>query len=288
MGRLQSSRWFSVMNLARLREIAVCRKETKQWPAITLAYLRLTRLRYPYELTLRGGQRLVLHEYTDLVIFWLVFARRHYPVRASDRGIVDIGANIGVFTLYASREAPQAKIISVEPFPSTRARLAKLVENNGLAGAVTILDCALTGESGEGAMDDAEGIPSQYRRVYSEATQTLNVRHRGRAGQRQSPSGIALHKATMGEMLDQAVISSADLLKMNIHGSEYEVLLSAPPAVLQRCARIVLQYHELPAEANLTKHDIFEHLEKAGFVLASDDDTGRGVGLAILELRKAA
>jgi hypothetical protein len=44
-----------------------------------------------------------------------------------------------------------------------------------------------------------------------------------------------------------------------------------------------LQYHELPASANLNKEDILEHLARAGFVLALDEDTGRGVGRAILE-----
>jgi hypothetical protein len=32
----------------------------------------------------------------------------------------------------------------------------------------------------------------------------------------------------MGEMLDEAKIASANLVKMNIPGSGYEVLLSAP------------------------------------------------------------
>ena len=283
MAWIRSARSFSWADLTRLREIAVCRRETKQWLVLALAYLRLMRLRYPYEVRLRSGQRLVLREPTDLVIFWLVFARRHYPVRASDRVVVDIGANIGIFTLYALREAPNARIVAVEPFPNTRLRLAELVESNRLGDSVTILDCALAGTSGVGSMDAAQGIPSQYRRVYSEATKTLNVAHRGIHGLGQTESGIALRKLTMREMLDEARIASADLVKMNIHGSEYEVLLSAPPAVLRRCGRIVLQYHELPAKANLNKEDIFEHLARAGFVLALDEDTGRGVGRAILE-----
>jgi hypothetical protein len=45
-----------------------------------------------------------------------------------------------------------------------------------------------------------------------------------------------------------------------------------------------LQYHELPSNSNLNKEDIFKHLARAGFVLALDEDTGRGVGRAILEL----
>jgi FkbM family methyltransferase len=245
--------------------------------------LRLRRLQYPYEVNVRSGERLVLAEYTDLVIFWLVFPRRHYPVRAGDRVIVDVGANIGAFTVYAAREAPEARIIALEPFPGTRARLTESVSSNGLAGRVAVLDCALAGSSGVGAMDEADDIPSQYRRIYSEATRTLNAEHRGKAGLAQSTEGIAVRKITMAEVLDEAKVESADFVKMNIHGSEYEVLLSTPAQVLRRCARIAVQYHDMPAASGLTKHSIFEHLGHAGFVLASDHDTGRGAGRAIFE-----
>jgi FkbM family methyltransferase len=275
---------FTWANLRRLREVASCRRETKQWFALALAYLRLRQLRFPYELRLRSGQRLILHEYTDVVIFWLVFVRRHYPVRATDRVVVDVGANIGVFTLYAAREAPGARIIALEPFPDTRARLLEMAKRNRLADTVTILDCALAGWSGTGAMDEAEGIPSQYRRIYSEATKTLNAEHRGKAGLEQSADGIAVRKITLCEMLEEARVASADLVKMNIHGSEYEVLLSTPPAVLRRCARIAVQYHEMPAGTKLTKYSIFERLSGAGFKLVLDDDTGRGAGRAIFAL----
>jgi FkbM family methyltransferase len=232
---------------------------------------------------LRSGERLILGEYTDLVIFWLVFVRRHYQVRAADRVIVDVGANIGVFTLYAAREAPEARIIALEPFPDTRARLADSVASNALAGRVTILGCALAGSSGVGAMDEAGGIPSQYRRIYSEATKTLNAEHRGKAGLAEGTQGVAIRKITMEEMLDEARIENADFMKMNIHGSEYEVLLSTPAQVLRRCARIAVQYHEMPAASGLTKHSIFEHLGCAGFALTLDDDTGRGAGRAVFE-----
>lgn len=279
----RSGRRFSWSNLGRLPEVASCRRETSQWLALSLAYLRLRRLRYPFEVKLRCGERLVLAEYTDLLIFWLVFVRRHYPVRAADRVIVDVGANIGVFTLYAAREAPAARIIALEPFPDTRARLVELVGINGLAGRVAVLDCALARSSGVGAMDEADGIPSQYRRIYSEATTTLNAEHRGKAGLAESAEGITVRKITVAEMFDEAKVEIVDFMKMNIHGSEYEVLLSTPAEVLRRCARIAVQYHEMPAASGLTKHSIFEYLGQAGFTLTLDDDTGRGAGRAVFE-----
>jgi FkbM family methyltransferase len=213
-----------------------------------------------------------------LVVFWLIFARRHYPVQTSDRVIVDVGANIGLFTLYAAREAPAARIISIEPFPETCQRLSQLVKANRLDERVIIVNCAISGSSGVAAMDAASGIPSQYKRIHSEATRALNPKYRGPAAIAQPEGGVPVRAETLQEVLDDVKGAPADLLKMNIHGSEYEVLMSAP---LHEFRRIAVQYHDLPAEARIGKKDLFEHLERAGFRLVSDEDTGRGSGLAV-------
>jgi len=216
------------------------------------------------------------------VIFWLIFARRHYPVRPSDRVIIDIGANIGLFTLYAAREAPAARIISIEPFPDTCQRLRNLVETNRLTDRVTILNCAVSGSSGTAAMDAASAeIPSQYKRITSATTRALNPEHRGEAAMSQATDGVPVRTETLEQILQSGRISQADLVKLNIHGSEYEVLMSTPAAVLQRFRRIAVQYHELPAEARLGKTQLFEHLGRSGFRLLSDQDTGIGSGLAV-------
>jgi FkbM family methyltransferase len=240
---------------------------------------------YPFELRLRSGEVLVVRERMDLVIFWLVFARRHYPVRSSDRVIVDVGANIGVFTLYAAREAPAAQIVSIEPFPDTCQRLRDLVETNRLTDRVTILNCAVSRASGTAAMDAASEIPSQYKRITSDATRALNLKYRGDTALRQATEGVPVRTETLQQVLESVKVTGADLVKLNIHGSEYEVLMFTPPIVLRAFRRIAVQYHELPAEARVGKNQLFEHLDRAGFRLVSDEDPGRGSGLAVFTAR---
>lgn len=269
-----------LMNLSRLRELPVCYRETRQWKAVALAYLGFRAVRFPYTLHLRNGHTLTLEERGDVVIFWLVFVRRHYPVNALDRQIVDIGANIGLFTIYAAREAKGSRILAVEPFPDSCQRLRTHVQENRLSGRVTVLNCAVASESGAAEMDAASGIPSQYRRIDSAATATLNTKHRGLAALEDVP-GIVVEKKTLSDIVD-LVDGDIDLVKMNIHGSEYSVLMSAPAKVLQRVRRIAVQYHEFPAAANLGKAQLFSHLEKSGFRVVLDKDTHRGAGLAVL------
>ena len=264
-------------NLGRLPEIAACRRQSAQWKSLTLAYLGLRSHRYPSTVRLRSGEEITLHEPTDLIIFWLVFVRCHYPVHASDRIVVDVGANIGIFTLYAAREAPASKIVAVEPFPDTCSRLKTLVEGNRLQNRVTILNCAVGVVRSHGSMDTDLAIPSQYRRIYSEKTQGLNLRHRNMV--EQTDDGIVVQTLPLLEVLNQANIGVADLVKMNIHGSEYDVLMGSPVSAIQRCKRIVVQYHEMPANSGITKAGLFEHMARAGFRLQQDRARG-SCGLA--------
>jgi len=270
-------------NLSRLPEILGCCRETHQWPAVTLAYLGLKELHFPYNLRLRSGEALTLRDRIDIVVFWMVFVRRHYPVNASDRVIIDVGANIGLFTIYAARQVPGVRIIAVEPFPETCRRLRRHVEDNRLAYRVIVLNCAVAEETGWGEMDSAEGIPSQYRRIYCEVTATLNVKHRGIAALDKVP-GVPVENRTLADILELANADNVDLMKMNIHGSEYAVLMKTPARVLQRFGRIAVQYHELPAAVKMGKTQLFSYLGKCGFRLVCDKDTRRGAGLAVLSI----
>jgi FkbM family methyltransferase len=223
---------------------------------------------------------LTLEERTDLVIFWMVFVRHHYPVDPSDKVIVDVGANIGIFTIYAARQSPGARIIAVEPFPETCSRLKKHLADNRIGERVSVLNYAIAAESGRGEMDSAQGIPSQYRRVHSEDTGTLNTKHRGLAALKNGP-GVSVENRTLADVLELAAVDSADLMKMNIHGNEYAVLMNTPAEVLRRFNRIAVQYHELPLAAKMGKAQLFFSLGQKGFRLVSDKDSRRGSGLAV-------
>jgi FkbM family methyltransferase len=272
-------------NLSRLPEIVACYRETRQWRAVTSAYLGLRSLDYPYKLHLRTGEVLTFEERNDVVIFWLVFVRQHYPVRPSDRLIVDVGANIGLFTIYAQRHAARSRVIAIEPFPDTCERLRKHVAENRISDRVTVLNCALMRESGHGKMDSVGSIPSQYRRIDAAETRALNLEHRGTGALEDAP-GIDVEQRTLADVLT-LVDSNVDLLKMNIHGSEYAVLMSTPGQVLKRLRRIAVQYHELPASENMGKPQLFSYLKQNGFRVTRDRDTLLGSGLAVLEQSSA-
>ena len=76
---------------------------------------------------------------------------------------IDVGANIGSYTLIAS-EVSSARIISIEPHPTTFGLLTENVRRNK-RGNVTCLNCALSGTENECTFED--NLESSINRVVS-------------------------------------------------------------------------------------------------------------------------
>jgi FkbM family methyltransferase len=207
-----------------------------------------------------------LRELTDVKTFWQIFLRQVYRVEPADRVILDIGANVGLFSLYAARQAPRARIFAVEPFPATFERLLEAVSEHHLTDRITCLNCAITDGTGIRLMANGP-LPSQRRSLVPLG---------------KSASGLQVQAKTLSELLRELDLNRVDLLKMDIEGGEYEVLLSTSPDVLQNIQRIALEYHGDCAPHN--KLEIFDRLRAAGFKVTWDvqDHLGYGVAEAVM------
>ena len=239
----------ALMHIQRVPEVLRCQRETSQWLPVTLSYLGVSSIRFPHSLELRHQPPLQLCEPYDLSTFWQVFLHRCYAVRKSDRTIVDAGANIGLFALYAAREAPESKILAIEPFPATFERLRQAIADHGLSNRVECVNAALCGSDKPRTMRQTH-LPSQMQRVSDD-----------------SMDGIAVPAQTLLQVMDR-VGGTVDLVKMDIEGSEYEVLLNTAPKQLKRIRRMVLEYHGTVGEHN--PQQLLSYLSEAGFRVQTD------------------
>jgi FkbM family methyltransferase len=255
-------------NINRSHQILRCVRETGQWLPITLAYLGLKDLSYPFSLKIRGLEPVTLKEDGDLLAFWQIFLRRVYPVQGDEEVIVDAGANIGFFTLFAARQSPHARIFSIEPFPESYERLCQNVRNNRLNDRVTSLNCAL-GKSSETRMMKLSGKRSQSRRVVA-------------FDETKSGDAAAVSTQTIEQVFDLHAITRVDLLKMDIEGGEYEAFFSTRNDVLRRIHSIALEYH--PDVENYSTSEMLRYLVEAGFRVTRDIPNHEGFGMAHLEL----
>jgi FkbM family methyltransferase len=249
------------------------RQETPAWKEVVSRYLEVGNQQYPLEVPLRPDGALVVSDKAELKVFWHIFVRRCYRLPRHCETIVDAGANVGVFATWAAREYRSSRILCLEPSPGTFASLRENIRRNGLEERVRPIQCALAAESGERLLN--VDLESPYRNLVLTGDGTV-----GRT--------IAVPCMSLTDLFRQERFETLDLLKMDIEGSEWEVLLSTSNAVLSRIRCLLLEYHEVNASLGYAPETLFAHLKASGLEITYREEDTRRTGLAFLENRKPA
>jgi FkbM family methyltransferase len=163
--------------------------------------------------------------------------------------VIDIGANIGVFAVYAAVESGAARVLSYEPFPDSFALLKRNAEQNHLS-AIEPRPLGVAGRRGT-------------RRLYVGACHGWNKLY----SQEDLPA-VEIQCVTLADVFEQERVTRCHFLKVDCEGAEYEILLEAPPELLRRVDRAVVEYHN-----HLTEHshtELEEVLRRAGLQVRAE------------------
>jgi FkbM family methyltransferase len=262
-----------MMNLSRLvrhwrraPELFRVRRESPVWKDIVSHYLNIGSPAYPFQIPLRSGATVQTNSRNELEVFWQIFVRRCYPLPPDCATIVDAGANIGLFALFAARERPNARIISLEPFPQTFQLLEQNIRANSLEGRVLALQQALADSTGMRQMIAFGESPTN--RVVLHGMEDL------------SKPAQSVQSITLADLLEKHELETLDLLKMDVEGSEWEILFSTPASVLRRIGSILLEYHEVHARFGYKPEQLFSYMASAGHKLNYREEDAGHTGLA--------
>ncbi len=147
--------------------------------------------------------------------------------------VIDLGANGGGFPLLlALRGTPPGHLCAVEMNPHTYERLAFNVRTNGFPDAV-LLNAAVAGAPGE--VSRAWGLGS-----VSESTSTPA------GADSPVPRTRAVPLLTFDDIAEQSGLAGGeiDLVKMDVEGAEYDVILGEAATALARCRRLLVEFHD--------------------------------------------
>jgi FkbM family methyltransferase len=251
----------------RAPELLEVRRQTREWWGVTSRYLEIGQTHYPFEIPLAGNGSLSTVSPEEVRVFWHIFVRRCYHIPEGCKVIIDAGANIGVFAVWAARQTTSPRIIALEPFPSTFESLLSNIHANRMEHRIFPLRLGLAAEAG-------------IRRIRMCAeSPTRGILLQG-SPQLTDQETVAIQCLSLSDLFAQERLGEVDLLKMDIEGSEWEVLLSTPPSVLRNIRHIELEYHEINAHYGYTPQNLFAHLAQAGLKLTRQEEDIHHTGIA--------
>jgi FkbM family methyltransferase len=197
-------------------------------------------------------------------------ALEHLP---SNAVVIDVGANIGLFTMAVARHCPAAEIHCFEPSPHPRRCLAQTIVRNGLASRIELNEMALYSHMGE----------LEFR-VHDDLRHAAGdgLRDTGRAG---PTHAIRVPVTTLDAYCKEKQFDRLDLIKIDTEGAELHVLQGASNVLTTLKPAVIFEASPLNTVAYDVKvKDIFSLLEKHHYGVWTPEgeavDKGRFVNLS--------
>jgi len=212
----------------RLKLTPLVASKIKNWPTFMYNYALGLVPRDGYYF--RTGARIKIGRGVDHVPIIEIFLREDYGKMKNNSVIVDLGANIGVFTIYATMTSKDTIVYAYEPFAGFCDLIRENVRLNGRDSAVRCFNYAVAGES-------------TTRTLYVKGTDFFFPTLIGKSSDNGQES-IQVKCTTLAEIIESNQLGRVDMLKMDCEGAEYEILYSAA-SVLERVKEIRMEYHNL-------------------------------------------
>lgn len=179
-----------------------------------------------------------------------IFKEREYriaeqTIEASSNPIVDVGAHVGFFSLYAKCLNPTVEIFAFEPEPNNIEMLHRHLADNKLSG-ITVVEAALSKQSGT------------RRLVLSKDSHNHRLLEAGENEQ----ETITVQSVALSDFQKKYKIGAVGLLKIDIEGGEYEFFENLTPDEFRSIEAIIMEYHN---DNYRNYHEIETKLRENGF-----------------------
>ncbi len=214
------------------------------------------------EIRLRNGVVLKAPPQTDLNFLfqeiWIdkIYNQSGYEISPDDI-IIDIGANIGVFALYAATAAPRTKVYAFEPFPENLSYLRQNISESSV----------------DNIFVEEKAVARSARSRNLEITES-GITHM--LSDKKDIDSVLVNCTTLNEVLEK--IQKCDLLKIDCEGSEYEIIYSCDPNLFNKVRRIVGEYHYRD-DSERNGKSLKTFLEKQSFIIDQFIPFNKEVGL---------
>jgi FkbM family methyltransferase len=194
--------------------------------------------------------------------------------------VVDVGANIGMFSLFAAFQAKRVRIVAIEPSEE----LCRALKANAAIHDInmTMHRCAVGAAPGfaeftyypnNTAMSGLFADSAEDKRTLSAYLKTAEPEQNERilaklVDDRLAATREIVRVRTLTDIIDQHSIERIDLLKIDVEKAESDVLAGMSDEVWNRVAQIAIEAHDVDGRLD----EIVQELTNRGFVVAVEHE----------------
>jgi len=188
-----------------------------------------------------------------------IFGREIYFTLFSNKKkvIIDLGAQAGIYSLYAALKNKNAKIYALEPDPDNFKQLCKNVEINKLQGIIIPFKEAVASKNGK--------LFFYISNQSSRSSSLFNIKTSG--------SKIMVDSISLQSLFEILELNRCDVLKVDIEGAEYEVFYNSPAEVIRKIDNICMECHDFSnIKENYNKGGMKKFLQNNGFKIIKEEE----------------
>jgi FkbM family methyltransferase len=145
-----------------------------------------------------------------------------------NRDAIDVGANIGFFTVYLAKHTNDKKVLSIEPVKNALQRLHKNIALNNVENKVIVFEGVASASRGEAIINTISGMEE-----YSSIGQ---LAHPAATGKTRTTEKVK--STTIDDLVNQHSLDPG-FIKIDVEGMEHHVI-SGSEMVLRHCRPIIL------------------------------------------------
>jgi FkbM family methyltransferase len=222
-------------------------KTYKNWPTVFLDYFKLLKKGLILYKLRNGLKYFARSKTSDFEIINEIYIIKEYDKLLhfikENSIVIDVGAQIGVFSVLAGKLKKGVRVYSYEPFKPNCELLEKNIELNNLKENIFAYELGVGGKKGKRELiicDENTGGHGFFCENGSTKT-TINV-------------------ISLKDIFEKNKIKKCDFLKMDCEGAEYEIILNTSDKYLKKIKAITMEFHK-----NGNIENLKNFLEQKGF-----------------------
>ena len=242
-------------------------KLVKNWYNIPLVYYNIIKEKY-FTINLKNNLKCKIRiKSTDLQAFANVWLNKEYEdigfFIESDESVIDIGAHVGLFTIYASQFCKNGRIFCFEPIKENFELLKENVSINNLSN-IKLYNNAIT--------DKNDKI-----KIY------LNDDYSANSIYGDGENYEEVNTLSLSKILDEN-INEKICLKLDCEGAEYKIINNTPDKYFEKISKICLEYHIINNDISQLKK-LQKRLDELNYELIQTKTSDK-LGLILAKKRK--